>query len=485
MSRNRVLLLNPHTPNKYYHFRLGWTDSLFVSFFKRFYDKQFDIPLHTHCTTMPPVTLFALEALFSGRVDTVVVDEQVDPVDFNLDVDVVCMTATTPQINRAIEISRAFRARGVKTVIGGVHASALPEAAAPHFDSVCVGEAEGYIDELASDLKRDRLKPRYANLRTISMAEAPFYRYNIASGKYLPFHVINYSRGCVFKCDFCSIQSTLGSFRTRPVEQMVAEIQSVGVKHLWFPDATLTANPQKARELFRALIPLNVRWLSQITLNIAKDEAMLDLMAESGCWLVSIGFESLSDLNVRTSRKVQNRVDDYRRVIDALHRRKIAIEGNFVFGFDEDREDVFEKTADFVIEAGIDLPEFYVLTPYPDTALYRNWLAEGRIADHDWSHYDNTHFHYLPVFQPKHMSREALRQGCRDAERKVFARGNTLRRLLRARVPHPPVLIANYIYASRVAARNSLIPLEPLEHSFPLEAAPKSDELAVAHSECR
>ena len=146
------------------------------------------------------------------------------------------------------------------------------------------------------------LKPRYVNHQSVSLADVPFYRYEIGGGKYLPFHVINYSRGCVFKCDYCSIQATLGSFRTRPVEQVVERIKQVGSRNLWFPDATLTANPQRARELFRALIPLKVRWLGQITLNIAKDEEMLNLMAESGYWLAGIGFESLSQLNMDIDR---------------------------------------------------------------------------------------------------------------------------------------------------------------------------------------
>jgi radical SAM superfamily enzyme YgiQ (UPF0313 family) len=291
------------------------------------------------------------------------------------------------------------------------------------------------------------------------LENVPFYHYEIGAGKYLPFHVINYSRGCVFKCDYCSIQSTLGSFRTRPVEKVVERIRQVGSKNLWFPDATLTANPQKARDLFKALIPLKVRWLGQITLNIAKDEAMLDLMADSGCWLVGIGFESLSQLNIRTSRKVQNRVEDYARVIKALHDRNIAIEGNFVFGFDEDHADCFEPTARFVIDHGVDLPEFYVLTPYPDTQLYQRFKAAGRIVDFDWTHYDNTHFEYPPVFQPKNMSRQELWEGCKRVEAKVYTPWNTVRRLLKARVAHMPVLIANIIYSRRLVARGNLVPV--------------------------
>src|SRR6202043_3349852 len=159
---------------------------------------------------------------------------------------------------------------------------------------------------------------------------------------------------------------------------------------------------------------------------------------------------SLNDNNIKTAQKFQNRVEDYQAIIDSLHDRDIAIEGNFAFGFDEDTLDVFERTARFIVNAGIDLPELYMLTPYPDTELYGRLLKEGRIVDFDWSHYDNTHFLHLPVFEPKHMSREQLREGCRQAERLVYSRLNTLRRVAKSRVMHVPVLGANWIYASRM-----------------------------------
>lgn len=460
MGGKRIILINPKTVNKYYHVRRSWTDGLMVWFFQHFYDRNFRIPTHDHCTTMPPVTLYALAALFRGRCETLIVDEQVDDIDFGIDADLACITATTPQITRAIEISKIFRSRGIPTAIGGVHASGIPEECAGHFDSVCIGEAEGYIEELLQDLQLRTLKPIYQNKHPVSMEDVPFYHYDVGGGKYLPFHVLNFSRGCNFHCDYCSIQSTFGAYRTRPIEAVVREIQQAGMKNLWFPDATLTADPRKARELFKALKPLNVRWLCQMTLNVAEDEALLDLMAESGCWLVSIGFESLSQTNVKTARKTQNQVENYCRAIESLHKRGISIEGNFVFGFDDDDETVFDKTADFIIEQGVDLPELYVLTPYPDTPLYRKLLAEDRIVDCDWTHYDNTHFHFLPVFEPKKMSREALRAGCLATERKVYGVRNTLKRLLRAKTFNTPVMIANYVYANRMRKKKNLIPCE-------------------------
>lgn len=459
MGIPRILLVNPKTVNKYYHVVQSPVDRLFSKFFRWSYDKRFDIPTHSHCTTMPPISLYALEALIGSRCDVQIVDEQVDEIPFDEDIDLVCITSTTPQISRAYQISSLFRNRGIPTAIGGVHATCLPNECQSFCTSVCVGEAEGYIDQMLQDLNNRRMARRYENRLSVSMNDTPFYRYELGGGKYLPFHVINFSRSCPFKCDFCSIQSTLGTFRTRTVSSVVNEIVRVGARDIWFPDATLTADVKRAKELFEALKPLKIRWLSQITLNMTRDRKLLDLMAESGCWLVSIGFESLSQRNVKTASKFQNKVEDYGQVIRELHNRNIAIEGNFVFGFDEDDGTAFDTTAQFVIDVGIDLPEFYVLTPYPDTQLFKRLKAENRIVDYNWAHYDNTHFHYLPVFLPKNMSREELRDGCRQAERKVYSISNSIRRLMNSRICRVPALMANYIYSSRIKSRHDLIPL--------------------------
>ncbi len=461
MKPLHVLLINPGTINRYYHARRSWADTQFLRYFRAFYDRKFQVPTHAHCTTVPPLTLFGLRALLRERCVTGVVDEQVEPIDFGASADLVCINATTRQITRAIEISARFRTRGIPTALGGVHATCMPDECAPHFDVVCVGEAEDYLDQLLDDLEGGTLKPRYVAHSEVPMSRVPFFDYQIGGGHYLPFHFIDFSRGCIYNCEFCSIQSTVGSFRAREVDEVVREIERVGSRNLFFTDATLTADPRKARELFRALIPLKVRWLGQISLNVAVDRDMVDLMAESGCWLASTGFESLSEKNLRHAGKSHNRVAGYADVIEAFHQRGIAMEGNFVFGFDDDCDDVFDNTARFVIQAGVDLPQFHLLTPYPDTALYRRLQAEGRIVDRDWSHYDNASYEHLPVFRPKRLSREALREGIRWTERTVFSWGNTFRRLARARVFHAPVLIANYVYASRIARLGTLLPVEP------------------------
>jgi radical SAM superfamily enzyme YgiQ (UPF0313 family) len=389
--------------------------------------------------------LFALQALFDNTCRTITVDEQVEDIDFDLPVDLACLTATTPQIARAQEIAAAFRRKGVPTAIGGIHATCQPDECAAHFDTVCTGEAEAYIDEMLRDLNARTLKRVYRAHGAVEMDQTPFYHYDVAAGTYLPFYAVNFSRGCAFNCEFCSIRSTFGTHRTRSVNAVVRQIEQTGVRHVYFADASLTANRAKARELFRALIPLKIRWLSAMTLDVTEDEELLDLVAESGCWLASVGFETLSDQNLRAAGKRQVRPDTFRRAIRAFHQRRIALEGNFVFGFDGDTEDVFDSTARFTIETGIDLPEFYVLTPYPGTPLYRRLCTEGRIVDRDWTHYDNAHFRYLPVFEPKNMSRETLLAGCQRADHIAYAPANALRRLRNTGMLQPSIWMVNHI----------------------------------------
>lgn len=455
---NSVLLVNPKTVNKYYHVTAGLLDRWFVRFIQKYFDSRFYLPSHSRCTTMPPITLLALQALFRRRCRTFVVDEQVEEIDFSLQPDLVCLTATTPQYGRAREIASVFNTRGIRTAIGGIHATCLPHECSDGFDTVCVGEAEGYVDEMIADLSAGRLKAVYRNDTPVGLDSCPFYDYDIVSGKYLPFYVINFSRGCPFKCEFCSVQSTLGKHRTRSVTSVVRQIADSGAREIWFADAALTANRERALALFKALIPLKINWLASIPLNIGQDEHVLDLMAASGCWLASIGFETLETSNLRACHKSQNRVEEYRNIIRALHERRIAIEGNFVFGFDGDTESVFDETAAFTVEVGIDIPEFYVLTPYPGTPLYQRLLAERRIVDHEWAHYDNTHFHYLPVFEPRNMSRGVLREGCRRADQIAYSPRNTVRRLWNTRMYRPSICITNFIFMRRMLLQNSLLP---------------------------
>lgn len=448
-----VLLVNPDTPSKYCYVRRGWADWVVVQFIRKAWHQHFRIPLAGRCTSVPPITLLALKALLERSCRTIVIDEQVESINFGLRPDLVCVTSTTPQYGRARQIAAVFRSRGVPTAVGGIHATCLPEQCAADFDTVCVGEAEAYIEQLVADLHAGRLKPLYRADAPVEMERTPFLEYDVAAGTHLPFYAINFSRGCVFDCEFCSVRPMYRGYRTRSVESVVRQIERVGARQVYFADASLMANRQKARELLKALVPLRIRWFSCMTLNVAQDPEMMDLLAESGCWFASVGFETLSQKNLIAVGKPQNCVESYREAIRAFHQRKIAIEGNFVFGFDGDTENVFEPTAEFTIETGIDLPEFYILTPYPGTRLFARLTREGRIVDWDWSHYDNAHFRHLPVYEPKRISPQALLAGCRLADRIAYSPRNMVRRLCNSGMFSPPMWLVNYLFVRHMRQR--------------------------------
>lgn len=329
-----VLLLNPGSTHRYLHETSGWVDRMFVWFIRAQYDRRFSLPSHARCTTMAPITLMALQRLFEERGwCTILIDEQVEPIDFSLNADLVCVTATTTQYYRAAQIGSRFRNRGIPSAIGGIHATCLPDECGADFDTVCVGEAEGYVDEMLQDLLNGRLQSVYRSETPVEMDKIPFLGYGLQSGKHLPFHAVSFSRGCDSNCEFCSIRRTLGRHRTRSVKSVSDHISQTGAREIWFADANLTGDVKKARELFKALIPLNINWLSSVSFDVCLEEEMLDLMAESGCWLLSVGFETLDESNLKTAGKQQNKVEEYHKAIKLLHDRKIAIEGNFVFGF--------------------------------------------------------------------------------------------------------------------------------------------------------
>ena len=193
----RTLIINPGSIHRYLGESVGLRDMLFAAFVRKYYDRRFQWPRHTRCITVPPVTLMNLQQLFEAQGwEARAVDEQVQEIGFSCSVDLVCLTAVTAQYERAAWIARQFRQRGIPTAIGGVHASCMPEACKDDFDTVCVGEAEAYLDRMLADLSAGRLQPLYRAERRVDMNEVPFLRHDLAVGRFLPFHSVALSRGC-------------------------------------------------------------------------------------------------------------------------------------------------------------------------------------------------------------------------------------------------------------------------------------------------
>jgi radical SAM superfamily enzyme YgiQ (UPF0313 family) len=409
-------------------------------------------PLYRHGTGIwkkslryQPLTLTTLASLVPPELnaEVVLMDEGIEDIDLMAAADLVGISAITGTAPRSYELAAHFRRRGTPVVIGGVHATLMPDEVMQHADATVAGYAEETWPQLLRDFARGELRKRYDQSPHLRLDNLPLPRRDLLPAKdYITPHTIEATRGCIHQCEFCVVPSAWGRPLQKPVGDVIADIRQMRPRKLIFLDLNLISDTDYAKELFRALIPLRLRWGGLVTTMIAWDDELLDLAAESGCSGLLLGFESLSDGALAESRKSFNARVDYRTVIEKLHARKIAIQGCFVFGFDEDDRDVFDRTTQFAIDMHIDLPRYAILTPFPGTPLYTRLSREGRILTSDWSNYDGQHV----VYRPARMTAAELLQGTERAWKQTYSYGGIFRRLAGARVQLPIAIPANLGY---------------------------------------
>ena len=328
----------------------------------------------------PPLSLAQIAALTPPEFEVSISDENISSVDLHKDVDLVGITTMTQTANRAYEIADSYRARGIKVVIGGIHASVLPEEASKHADSVVIGEAEGIWSTLIEDFKSNNLKSIYRQDKRPSLVNLPVPRRDLFDkAAYVVPQTTVTTRGCPYNCSFCSVTTFMGhTYRCRPIKEILKEIEAFDAsKPILFLDDNITGNPKFAKELFRALIPYKINWISQCSVTIAKDDELLKLAAASGCMLMAIGFESITPTSLTSVGKKANWVDKYEADIRKIHSHGIGIHGFFIFGFDDEKEDVFYRTLRFAQKMKLESAQFSLLRPYPGTALYESLDKEG------------------------------------------------------------------------------------------------------------
>jgi radical SAM superfamily enzyme YgiQ (UPF0313 family) len=385
-------------------------------------------------------------ALTPPEVEVSLTDENVTVIDFQKETDLVGITALTITAKRAYEIADTFRAIGVKVILGGSHPSALPKEASQHADAIVIGEAEGIWANVIEDFKAKKLQKIYSHHKQPSLLNLPIPRRDLfADGVYYFRNTISTTRGCPYACSFCSVTSFFGhTYRCRPVEEILKEIETLNHKKLiWFTDDNIVGNPRFAKELFRTLVPYKLKWASQASVTIARDDELLKLAAASGCVILLIGFETLSPANLAAMGKKVNVVDEYERVIRKIHSHGIATHGFFILGLDEDDENVFERTIRFAQKMRLESAQFAWPVPYPGTVLCESLDKAGRIVTKDWSQYESG-----IVFEPKLMSREILQKG-RDRILSEFYSLPSIWRRLGVTRSHPVALwVLNLYYRS-------------------------------------
>jgi radical SAM superfamily enzyme YgiQ (UPF0313 family) len=362
--------------------------------------------------------LLTVAACTPPGVETNIVDEYVTPIDYDMKTDLVCLSAKTSCSTYAYRVAERFRAKGVPVLLGGIHASLRPDEALQHVDCIVTGEAEHLWPQVVEDFVAGKLGQRYDTHDFPPMKDIPIPPWQKApSSRYL-FHQIQTTRGCPFRCRFCSVPDISGNdFRFKPVENVIAEIEALprgllGRQPLYVVDDNFISRTRYTKDLLKAMVPLAKAgkippWSAETTINVAGDDEMLDLFRDAGCATLILGLESVEEETLALMDKNINFFLTYPDAIQRIHDRGLTVVGNFIVGFDTDTIATFRKVRDFVQQTGILFPFFSILNPMPGTKLFDDMLAAGRLDHQDWHLYDTRHV----VMQPAQMTREELMDG--------------------------------------------------------------------------
>lgn len=373
-----------------------------------------------------PLNLMMIASITPRDINVEILDENIDTIDYNSPVDLVGISSNTSEINRAYEICDEFRKRGIAVVIGGIHASALPDEAGEHADSVVIGEAEGLWEKVIDDFRKGTLAKFYKHETFPDISRLPLPDRAVLNKKrYLTRNVFQLSRGCPFRCVFCSVTEFFGNtFRVRNEDQVIEEIERMDGKFLIFVDDNIFGDPGYAARLLEKMIPLKKKWVSQCTLHLADNSRLLNLATKSGCMGMLIGLESISRDSLRASGKPIN-FNKYKEMIQRIMDSGIGIDGSFIFGFDNEDTSIFERTLEFIAKIRLPAATFSILTPYPGTKLKEKLEEEGRIIDRNWEHYNGTH----SVFKPAKMTPDQLEEGRTWIKQEFYSYMNIFKRV--------------------------------------------------------
>lgn len=379
---------------------------------------------------MQPLSMALLASITPPDVEVRFHDDRVEDIPFDEPTDLVAISVETFTALRAYKIARAFRARGVPVVLGGYHVTLLPEEARREADAIVVGDAEPVWPRLLADARRRRLEPVYRGLGRRVLSGLRPRREIFAGKRYQNITLVEFARGCNFKCDFCSITAFHDANQNhRPAHEVAEEMAATGSKRFFIVDDNIVSQPAQVRELCRELVPLKVGWVGQASVHIAQDDELLELMVRSGCRGVLIGMESLDPANLRDMGKGWALAGgSYAESLARFRKHGLAVYGTFVFGYDNDDRDVVRRSVEFAREHKLFLAAFNHLVPFPGTPLYRRLEAEGRLLSPRWWLDPDGRVGDV-VFRPKKMAPDELQALCLEARRQFYGWGSILERL--------------------------------------------------------
>ena len=382
---------------------------------------------HISSDAMKPILFGIIRSLTPPEHEICFLDERAEPLPETLDADIIAFSVETFTAKRAYILAKKYRTEKNIIVMGGFHASVMADEMLRYADTVLIGDAEDTWGRFLADCAAGHPQQKYISAEDVPLApvtnDSAVYHH-----RYAGIGVYQISRGCKFNCDFCSIKTMYRCVRRKPVQQIVDELRQIRERFIFFADDNLFYDRSSAMELFEAIRPLKKRWACQISMDAARDDALLSAMKKSGCFLVLIGFESLNRDSLAEMRKSANAASDYDAVIRNIYRHGILIYGTFVLGCDSDFSDVFEKTYRFAVRNHIAVTNFNPLIPMPGTGVYRRMEAEHRLRYRKWWLSD-TYRYGETAFVPKHMTPEELQEGCLRIRKRFYSVPCIIRRM--------------------------------------------------------
>jgi len=397
---------------------------------KKYKYSLFEKTLLTAFSILPTIYPRRLAAITPKEHKVEVFNERYGKLDINKKYDLINIHFSTAATKKAYEIADEFREKKVKVVLSGLHASAFPDESLKHADSILLGRGELNWLSLIEDYQKNKLKKIYPP-EDYHKSKIKIPPTNIKLPGFSMTGAIEATRGCPYSCSFCPESNTPNGnkYYSRPINEVIEEIKQIPQKTIIFYDNSLTVNPDYTKKLFKEMKKIGKKFFCNGNVdNLANDLELVKLSKQAGCIAWLIGFESISQKTIEQAGKKTNKIEIYEKAIKNIHKNKMAVIGDFMFGFDNDKKNVFDDTLKTIKKMKIDIADFSILTPFPGTPIYDNLMKEKRIITNEWAKYNM----YDVVFTPKNMSPEELKNGVKKMYVKFYSFKHTANRIIRS-----------------------------------------------------